>query len=58
MARSYRNTAEYIQHPNDKSRKGAQRQVNKTFRQQTRTGLRKGTEALPVVRRRVDRIMH
>lgn len=58
MARSFSKNSKYDQHPGDESRKGAQRHVNKVFRQQTRQALRQGAEVLPVVRRGVDRIMH
>lgn len=57
MARTVRNTASYIRHPNDDSRKGYQREVNKRFRQQTRRALRTGG-VLPVVRHGIDRMAH
>ncbi len=58
MARTVRNTAEYAKlQVADGSRKVYQRQVNKSFRQQTRQALRTGG-VLPVVRREVDWLAH
>lgn len=59
MARSHssRNAA-YDIHPGDASRKGYQRQVNKRFRSETRQALRLEHDAMPVVRRAVDRLAH
>lgn len=58
MARTYRPGTKYDLHPNDGSRKGYQRVLNKKLRAQTRQALHKGVEALPVMRRQVDWLAH
>jgi len=58
MARTVRNTASYVPHPDDKSRKSHQREVNKRLRRQTREALRIGNDVLPVMHRQVDWMAH